>query len=515
MPVQSLPLESTRQFPPLLLDYLRQKPELKPFYGDFPDLAGFEGQLSRKTFDLEKRKTLVDVLERQYAGIPNPPDLGSLLDEETFTVTTGHQLNLCSGPLYVIYKLITVVNLAKKLAAAFPAYRFVPVYWMASEDHDFAEINHFTLDGRTHVWETEQTGAVGRMDPRELKALFAKIPEKLTVFETAYANHETLADAVRAFVHELFGAEGLVCLDADDRALKAQLADIMRDDVRQQTAFKLVNATTKQLESLGYKAQIHPREINFFYLTEGLRERLVPTHSGYDVLDTGLQLLSEELDELIDDEPEHLSPNVILRPLYQEIILPNLAYIGGPSEVPYWLQLKGVFDHYGVPFPLLLPRNFALVLNPSTTRRVRGLDLQPADLFDDEATLRRRFVKKHSELDLEVDGELARFTQVFNVLYQKTVEVDPTLGGAVRADQQRLFNRVEWLEKRLIRAEARRQEVGLRHLTELRQHLFPNGTAQERVENVMTFLLPYPDFLARMAAVFDPLDFRYLVVELD
>ncbi|MBC7892163.1 MAG: bacillithiol biosynthesis BshC, partial [Sphingobacteriaceae bacterium] len=125
------------------------------------------------------------------------------------------------------------------------------------------------------------------------------------------------------------------------------------------------------------------------------------------------------------------------------------------------------------------------------------------------------FVKKHSELDLEVDGELARFTQVFNILYQKALEVDPTLGGAVRADQQRLFNRVDWLEKRLVRAEARRQEVGLRHLTELRQHLFPNGTAQERIENVMTFLLPYPDFLQRMAAVFDPLDFRYLVVELD
>lgn len=514
MLVQSVPLDATRQFSKLFLDYLAQKPALKHFYDGFPDLDGFQRQLSLKTFDAAKRRTLVDVLERQYAGLPNPPDFQILLDEKTFTVTTGHQLNLCTGPLYVIYKLLTVNNLAKKLAAYFPEYRFVPVYWMASEDHDFAEINHFSLSGKMYTWETGQTGAVGRMNPQELGQLFATIPEKLDLFERCYAEQPTLAGAVRAYFHELFGSDGLVCLDADDTDLKAQFAAVMRDDVRHHTAYRLVGETTKQLEALGYKSQITPREINFFYLARGLRDRLIPTHDGYEVLDTGIRFLPEELDELIADEPEHLSPNVILRPLYQEVILPNLAYIGGPSEVPYWLQLKGVFDHYRVPFPLLMPRNFALVLNQASARRVKNLSLSVEDLFKDEAALRKTFVKKHAEHDLDVQDELARFDQLFTQLHDKTIAVDPSLGGAVRAERQRLFNRLEWLEKRLVRAEARGQEVGLRHLTELKSHLFPNGSAQERVGNVMDFLLPHPDFLQKMAGVFNPLDYRFYVVEL-
>ncbi len=514
MPVQSLPLDATRQFSPLFLDYLSQKPDLKPFYDDFPDLAGFERQLSRKTLDADKRQTLVSVLEKQYTGLPSPPNFSVLLNEKTFTVTTGHQLNLCTGPLYVVYKLLTVINLAKKLTAAFPEYRFVPVYWMASEDHDFAEINHFQLDGNAYAWHTEQTGAVGRMKPGELKEVFAKIPEKLDVFGRAYASQPTLAGAVRAYIHELFGAEGLVCLDADDRALKARFADVMRDDVTNHTAFRLVNETTERLERLGYKAQLHAREINFFYLGPRLRERLVQVHGGYEVLDTGILLMENELRELIDNEPEFLSPNVILRPLYQEMILPNLAYIGGPSEVPYWLQLKGVFDHYGVPFPLLMPRNFALVLNAPTARRVKNLGLSWPELFGEEAAVRRAFVKKHAEHDLNLTAEIAGFGQQFAQLEAKAVAVDPSLGGAVRADYQRLLNRLDWLEKRLVRAEAQRQEVGLRHLAEVKAHLFPNGTAQERVENLMTFLLPHPDFLQKMATVFDPLEFRYYVVEL-
>ncbi len=518
MNCQYLPLAATHQFPPLLLDYLARKPDLRPFYGDFPDLDGFRRQLVRKNFDPEKRRTLVAVLQKQYAGLPNPPDFSVLLDEKTFTVTTGHQLNLCTGPLFVVYKFITAINLAKRLTAEFPGYRFVPVYWMASEDHDFAEINHFRIDGNAYAWHTEQTGAVGRMKTSELKEFFAKIPEKLPVFERAYASQPTLAAAVRAYTHELFGAEGLICLDADDRDLKAQFAPVMHDDVTNHPAFRLVNETTERLHTLGYKTPVHPREINFFYLGGGLgngvRERLVRVHGGYDVLDTGIQFLENELSELIETEPEALSPNVILRPLYQETILPNLAYIGGPSEVPYWLQLKGVFDHYGVPFPLLLPRNFALVLNQPTARRVKSLGLSAEDLFAEEHVLRKNFVKRHSELDLNLTPELATFGQQFASLEAKAVAVDATLGGAVRADFKRLLNRLDWLEKRLVRAEARRQEVGLRQLAEVKAHLFPNGSAQERVQNFMTFALPHPDFLHAMASVFDPLEYRYYVVEL-
>ena len=173
-----------------------------------------------RAFDESNRRILVDALERQYQTSIQKPDFSILLQPNTFTVTTGHQLNIFTGPLYIIYKLITTINLARKLKEAYPNYNFVPVYWMATEDHDFAEINHFSLMGRQYAWQTEQRGAVGRMNPQELKTLFAQIPEKLSLFEEAYLKHDTLADAARYYVNELFGAEGLVCLDADDAALK-------------------------------------------------------------------------------------------------------------------------------------------------------------------------------------------------------------------------------------------------------------------------------------------------------
>ncbi len=169
MTVHSVDLRTTGQFPALLLDYLDQKPSLKDFYGTFPTVENAADIIKqRANFSLEKRQTLVKVLEEQYAGQPYLPDFSILLDEKTFTVTTGHQLNIFTGPLYIIYKIVTIIKLARELKEKYPEYNFVPVYWMASEDHDFAEIASFHLYGQTHKWEGEHKGAVGRLNPKEL-----------------------------------------------------------------------------------------------------------------------------------------------------------------------------------------------------------------------------------------------------------------------------------------------------------------------------------------------------------
>src|SRR5919199_2606988 len=361
MDCQYLPLSSTGQFSQLFLDYLDQTDSLTPFYSRFPTLAAFKEQLKDKNFDQSKRRILVESLERQYEGITNKPDFSVLLQPNTFTVTTGHQLNIFTGPLYIVYKLITTIKLARQLQEAYPDYTFVPVYWMATEDHDFAEINHFSLFGKNYAWQTEQRGAVGRMNPQELQSLFGQIPEKLTLFEEAYLKQQTLADAVRYYINELFGAEGLVCLDADDAALKRVFAPIMRDELVHQHSGQLVQEQTELLANTGYKTVIAPRDINLFYLDEQLRERIERIEDGtYKIVHTKIRFSESELLAILDEHPERFSPNVVLRPLYQETILPNLAYIGGPSEVPYWLQLKKVFDHFQTPFPILMPRNFAM-----------------------------------------------------------------------------------------------------------------------------------------------------------
>ncbi|PWK21440.1 bacillithiol biosynthesis cysteine-adding enzyme BshC [Arcicella aurantiaca] len=514
MQINQLPLSEVNQFSSLFLDFIQQSSKVKDFYSNFPDIHGFNRQIATKKLDANKRKVLVETLKNQYKNLPNQPNFDILLNENTFTVTTGHQLNIFTGPLYVVYKMITTINLAKKLKSYFPDYDFVPVYWMATEDHDFAEINHFSLFGKNLAWETQQTGAVGRMNPKELETLISEMTECPTIFKNAYLNHETLADAARCYAHELFGSQGLICIDADDRELKKQFIPIIKNDLLQHTAFDVVTKTTKELENLGYKTQIAPREINFFYLVDGVRERIVKEDNVYKVLNTDIQFSESEILTLLENEPERFSPNVVLRPVYQEVILPNLAYIGGPSEVPYWLQLKEIFEIHQIPFPILMPRNFGLVVNKPSAKKIEKLGLSANDLFLDEISLKKNFVERNSENTLSLTDEGQDFAKVFDKILEKAVKIDKTLEGAVKGEQQKVLNALENLEKRLKKAEERNQEVEVNQLLGLKQKLFPNGVPQERAENFLNFSLNNPAFLTQVAEVFDPLDFSfYIMVE--
>jgi bacillithiol biosynthesis cysteine-adding enzyme BshC len=513
MHCQPLPLASTGAFPPLFLDYISQKAHLQPFYGQFPVIENFEKQLKQKaTFEPRHREVLVQALEKQYAHLSSKPDFSVLGQENTFTVTTGHQLNIFTGPLYVIYKIVTTINLSRQLKAAYPDYNFVPVYWMATEDHDFEEISYFNLFGKKYTWQTQQKGAVGRMNPRELGEALKILPERLPIFEKAYLKHDNLADAVRCYMHDLFGHEGLVCIDGDDAELKRLFLPIIEDELMLSTAYRLVKNTTEQIESFGYHTQITPREINFFYLADGMRERIVREGDKYQVLNTDLKFSENEILDLARQHPEQFSPNVVLRPLYQEIILPNLAYIGGPSEVPYWMQLKGVFDHFNVPFPLLLPRNFALYINSASRKRAEKLGVTVENLFWDDVRLRKSFVEKTSTVSLELTQEKQAIEQIFNDILRKAITIDKTLEGAVNAERVKVINTLENVEKRLQKAEERNHETEVNQLLGLKSKLFPSGGLQERSENFLNFYLNDSTFIQRLLDSFNPLDFQFNVL---
>ena len=518
MPSQQLPLNEVGAFPKLFLDYISKDQNLAKFYNQYPDIQGFKQIIEERKFTDTKRKTLVNVLQKQYQNVENKPNLAILSEQNTFTVTTGHQLNIFTGPLYVIYKIVTVINLAKKLKAEFPAYNFVPVYWMASEDHDFAEIASFNLFGKNYQWETEQKGAVGRMNPAELQAIFEQMPEKSTLFEEAYLKNATLADAVRQYMHQLFGSQDLVCLDADDASLKGIFSEIIKDDLLNNTANRIVTETSNELNAMGYHTQITPREINFFYLQNGLRERIVSDNSEsaaqFNVLNSELSFSEEKIIQLVDNQADSFSPNVVLRPLYQETILPNLAYIGGPSEVPYWLQLKGIFDYYSEQFPLLMPRNFALVVNQANKKKIDKLGISVEELFADEVTLRKTFVEQNSENSLSLAFEIDDVGEIFERVLKKSLAIDQTMRGAVEAEKSKIIGSLENLEKRIKKAEERNQETSVTQLLALKQKLFPEGGLQERKENFLNFYLNDNLFITKLLAEFDPLDYRFNIVEI-
>ncbi|WP_259015023.1 bacillithiol biosynthesis cysteine-adding enzyme BshC [Emticicia fluvialis] len=514
MPLQTLDLKAVGAFPKLFLDYITKNETLTSFYNQYPDIEGFRKAIQSRAFTQEKRQTLVSVLEKQYANLDSKPDFSLLLDDKTFTVTTGHQLNIFTGPLYVIYKIVTIINLAKQLKDAFPDYNFVPVYWMASEDHDFDEISVFNLFGKNYKWETTQKGAVGRMNPKELRAICDQIPERVEFFQNAYLNHDTLANAVRCYMSHLFQDQGLICLDADSADLKALFAPVIKDDILQHSASHIVKSTSDQLQALGYHTQITPREINFFYLEDSTRERIVKEDNQYKVLHTDTSFSEAEIIQLIETNPERFSPNVVLRPLYQETILPNLAYIGGPSEVPYWLQLKGVFDHYQESFPLLMPRNFALVVNEASRKKIDKLGITTEELFADEVTLRKSFVEKNSRKSLSLAFEIDEINDIFERILKKATIIEATMKGPVEGVKAKSINALEHLEKRIKRAEERNQESSVSQLLALKERLFPGGGLQERKENFLNFYLNDHQFIQKLLDSLAPLDYKFNIIEI-
>lgn len=515
MDIQKISLEDTNQFSALFIDYITQKEDLKPHYSLFPNIASFEKQLQNKQLSSVHRKNLVSVLKNQYRDLSNAPgnQIESLADEKTFTITTGHQLNIFSGPLYFIYKIVTVINLAKELKETYPNYNFVPVYWMATEDHDFEEICYFNLFGKKHIWETDQTGAVGRMNLEGIDKIWDEISEMPEFFKKAYTENRTLAEATREYVNHLFGKEGLVVVDADSDVLKKEFTHIIKDDLTNHKANDLVEVQNKKLEDLGYKTQIFPRKINFFLLEEGMRERIERQDDGsYVVLNTDLKFTEEELLNKLENSPECFSPNVVMRPVYQEVILPNLAYIGGPSEVVYWLQLKPVFDHYGVPFPILMPRNFALVINKGNTKKIQKLDVGVDVFFQDEHKLKTWFVEKNAESSFELSHEILAFKKVYNEISAKAEVIDPSLVGFIGAETQKGLKSFQNIEKRLRKAEEKKHETAVNQLLGVKGRLFPNGSPQERVDNLLAFYLNDEAFIQKLLEVFKPLEFTMNII---
>lgn len=514
MKVEKIDLSKTNSFSPFFLDYLSNTKELSSYYGNRPEPERFQDQIEQKDFSADKRQVLHDTLLDQYTDI-HPAvqaNIDGLLLENTYTVTTGHQLNIFTGPLYFIYKIVTVINTCKTLKEKYPDKNFVPVYWMASEDHDFDEICYFHLFGKKYSWECDQKGAVGRFKTDGLLQVLDQLPEKAEVFEKAYKNYDSLAEAVRYYINELFGAEGVVALDADDRRLKAEFAHVIEDDLINHHANDLVEETSSKLTALGYSAQVFPRTINFFHLDGDIRERIVIEDGAWKILNTDLSFSLEEIKSMIANEPEKFSPNVVMRPLYQEVILPNLAYIGGPAEVVYWMQLKTVFDHYKTAFPILMPRNFAMYINKPSLKKIEKTGLSNEALFSDGKQLKENYLAEHSTIDIDLSSESKKLKDLFDGLAEKAKDVDGSLTGFVGAEYNKAQKSLDIIEKRLQKAGEQKHEVALNQIAGVKEKLFPNGGLQERHDNFLNFYLNNNQFITELLASFDPFDYRFNIL---
>jgi len=523
--------KDTGYFSQTVIDYLNDVPELRSFYSYRPDLKGFADLLDSKKVATD-REILVEVLNAQYKqnGLSTAYNAQLALDniallksDNSYTVTTGHQLNIFAGPLYFIYKIVTAIKLSRQLKAAFPDKNFVPVYWMASEDHDFAEINYTNIGGKKVHWWYEASGATGRINPDTMRQAINQYKGVLgidkhagqlaEIVESAYTKFDKLADATRYLVNALFGQYGLVIIDADDRRFKQQFAPIMEQDIIEQNSFKNITATNEKLQQLGVHIQVNPREINFFYLLDGLRERIVFEQDSYQVLNSEIRFSEVELKAEIKQFPERFSPNVVMRPLYQEYILPNIAYIGGGAEIVYWLELKSNFVHYNIDFPILILRNSGLVINKELASKIAKMDLTAADLFKDIDLLKNDWVKKHSQHDLSLAKEWQELANIFGKIKLRAGEIDSTLEPSAAAVQARLKHAMDNLERKLVKAEKRNYPTRLEQAEHIKAALFPKDSLQERIENFGLFYVKWgQSFIDELIRNFEPLDFKFTVL---
>ena len=510
MLTSTLSYAETGAFSGLLTDYIAQNPALAPFYHRFPTLENFAAQLQEKqaAYSPAARQRLVAALRAQYG--PGPvaaigANIELLERDTTFTITTGHQLNLLTGPLYFIYKIASAITLCRQLKARYPQHDFVPVYWMASEDHDFAEINHFSLFGKTYAWDAAGTGGpVGRLPLDGLpEQLLSQLPPEVpAAFHEAYSSAKTLAEATRKLADALFGEFGLVTLDADRPALKQALGPLLAKELTEQASNAAVQATNARLAAAGYKPQVYSRPLNLFHITaEGQRERLEPAADPAELL------------ALARAHPEQLSPNVVLRPLYQELLLPNLAYIGGAAEVAYWLQLKDVFAAFGVPMPMVLPRNSAQYISRANAGKLKKLGLRTPDIFRPLPELKKQVGAALGQEEISLKDQQQALAAAFQQVQDVAQRLDPTLVRTVAAEAQKAAASLAGLEKRLSKAAETKHETAYAQLAALKEKLFPGGGLQERNDNVLSILINNPGFIGQLLESFEPLALEFTVLE--
>ncbi|PXW17112.1 MULTISPECIES: bacillithiol biosynthesis cysteine-adding enzyme BshC [Chryseobacterium] len=501
--INKISFNDIESIPQLVKDFLHQK--IEGFENYTFSLEHFRQQihLKKDSFASEKRNILADVLEGQLETLSlssrQKENLENIKLPNTFTITTGHQLNLFSGPVFFVYKILQTIKTCTYLKENFPDFNFVPVYWMASEDHDFAEINHFKTENNYYETHEKSGGPVGRIEitdtyfisefEKEFKdSIFGT--ELILMMKEAYKAGNTLTEAIKILVNRLFSEFGLLIVDGDSKELKNQMKTIFKDELLHFSLQKTSEDKVKFLTEKYGKVQVNPREINLFYLSE-TRDRIEFNGQKYSIVDKPIQFTEEEILEELENHPEKFSPNALMRPVYQENVLPNLAYIGGNAEIMYWLELKDYFSKINTPFPILIPRNSMLFLKEKTLGKIEKLDLKIEDFFHNFSVLTHQKMLKDNPILQLLEEKEELLMSNFSALKASAETTEKSFGNMVKAEEVRQLKSFKRMKKRLLHAEKIKQNELLERLENLFLDVHPAKTWQERVYNFSVFFSDY------------------------
>lgn len=480
--------------------------ELKALHDFSPDLEGIRLAIEGRKKNKVNREVLVKILSEQNknANAKSKTNISLLKNENAFTVTTGHQLCLFTGPLYFIYKILHTIKLSEDLKKKFPENDFVPVYWMASEDHDFEEVSGVSIFGKSLKWNSQSKGAVGKLQLQqqsngdnlvavlqELKSILGdseNAKEIYSIIEKCYSQNN-LSEATRMLVDELMGKYGIVIIDADEKELKKEFIPVFVKEIEEEFVMPNVLESSKVLEEKNLKVQVTPREINIFYLAENSRERIIRDNEVYVTADYSKNWDKAALLEEIKSNPERFSPNVLMRAMYQESILPNIVYLGGGGEISYWLQMKKMFEAAEIFFPVLMVRNSFLLVDAGQQEKINKLGFEVMDFFKKEEDLINQYIDENKTAEIDFVAEQEKLKKVFGELADKIAVADATLRATTEAELQKTLKSLEGLEARVRKAEKQKHDQSLTQIKNIKAKLFPEGEFQERHDNFLSYWL--------------------------
>ena len=483
-------------FNKLVWDYLHHKLP-RNLYSFFPNKVGFENILLQANNVKWNRTLLVQSLINQANTVSNTSantinNIKTLSQDNAYTITTGHQLCLFTGPLYFTLKIIAVIQLSKKIQNQFPEYRIIPVFWMATEDHDIDEINHFHFKDKLFQWSIKTDGTpIFSLTTQGLEYVLEEMKnsglftnEHFHLFENAYIKHTSYIDATRYLLNELFGKEGLIIIDPNERSFKENFKDIFFKDIFENSIFKEIEPTTEWLQQNHYHIQIKPPLINTFLIENNKRYLIQKQEHQFTLKHHSKHFNEKELKVILNSHPEKFSTNVLLRPLYQQRILPNIAYIGGSAEIAYWIELKKCFDKHNVFYPIIMQRPILFFIPQYIQQKILKLNINELSFFNQEKNKLINTVLEKYNLYIHLQKEKIEINEIFQKLIHQTESIDKSLVPYVNAEHTKVLKFIDTLEQKLNKSIKQKNDHLVKQIDDVYQFLFPNNTPQDRIFNI-------------------------------
>ena len=531
MKVHQIPFDKTNIYSELITDYLNESKDLVSSISSFPNFQSLTNLSNSKSnqFSQKNRDNLIKHFKEQYFDINISKNVKKNIEllskNNTVTITTGHQLSLMTGPLYFIYKIVSIIKLSALLNKKNKNKNHVPVFWMATEDHDFEEIKSFHFNDKNIIWDQPKSGAVGEISLENLECLKLFIEDELGVSKTSnfikhtieetYLSKKNLSDATFHLVNILFSEYGLLVLDANSIKLKKSMIPFFEKELQNHECKKQVDLQTENLKGTygkKFKPQVNPREINLFYISNGNRSRILKSKKGYELSDSDKTFTKDSILKELRKYPDRFSPNVLMRPLYQEVILPNIAYIGGAGEISYWLQLKGFFESQNITFPALIVRNSALLISSKISKKMNKYNINYIDLFNDKNSFIKKKISEISNINIDLQFLKDKLESQFKYLEKIAKKTDSTFEGAIKAQKSKQFKGIDKLEKRLLKAQKRKYIGHLEQMELIYDNLFPENILQERKKNFFDLYMKFGyNFIPDLIKNFNPLNKEFTV----